>query len=155
MSSAHELAREQRHLDLLHRQVDLRRAQADAELRGTLRQSSPTPQARVERGVTAQRLSTQIARYDAAEHGLCFGRLDLADGTRRYLGRIGLPAEDREGEPLLVDWRAPPPGRSTPPLRARRSRCGSGGTCTPGAAGWSASTTNCWTASPAPPATSN
>ncbi|MFC5906678.1 HelD family protein [Streptacidiphilus monticola] len=107
MSSAHELAREQRHLDLLHRQVDLRRAQADAELRGTLRQSSPTPQARVERGVTAQRLSTQIARYDAAEHGLCFGRLDLADGTRRYLGRIGLPAEDREGEPLLVDWRAP------------------------------------------------
>ncbi|GAA2354149.1 AAA family ATPase [Saccharopolyspora halophila] len=48
----------------------------------------------------------EIARLDAVEQGLCFGRLDMADDRRVYVGRIGLfrEAEDRE---LLVDWRAP------------------------------------------------
>ncbi|HJW59889.1 MAG TPA: helicase, partial [Actinomycetota bacterium] len=41
----------------------------------------------------------------AAEHGLCFGRLDHADGSHLYIGRLGLLDDDRE--PLLVDWRAP------------------------------------------------
>ncbi|HEV2635793.1 MAG TPA: UvrD-helicase domain-containing protein [Actinocrinis sp.] len=40
----------------------------------------------------------------AAEHGLCFGRIDDADGERQYVGRIALADEDHE--PLLTDWRA-------------------------------------------------
>ena len=43
----------------------------------------------------------------AAEDGLCFGRLDLRTGERRHIGRIGLRDESGEGEPLLIDWRAP------------------------------------------------
>jgi hypothetical protein len=46
-------------------------------------------------------------RLDAAEDGLCFGRLDLETGERRHIGRIGLRDESGEGEPLLIDWRAP------------------------------------------------
>ena len=39
------------------------------------------------------------------ENRLCFGRLDLATGERRYVGRIGM-SDDARRE-LLVDWRAP------------------------------------------------
>src|SRR4051812_2665881 len=44
---------------------------------------------------------------NAVENGLCFGRLDFTEGSPQYIGRIGLFAEDRERDPLLVDWRAP------------------------------------------------
>ncbi|MEU8639882.1 UvrD-helicase domain-containing protein [Amycolatopsis sp. NPDC048633] len=48
----------------------------------------------------------EVARLDSVEPGLCFGRLDLHDGGRVYVGRLGLFRED-DGEPLLVDWRVP------------------------------------------------
>lgn len=48
----------------------------------------------------------EVARLDAAEQGLCFGRLDLHDGRRVHVGRLSL-FRDQDGEPLLVDWRAP------------------------------------------------
>lgn len=55
----------------------------------------------------AARQIAELARYRAAETGLCFGRLDLEDGERRYIGRIGLFDESGDHEPLLIDWRAP------------------------------------------------
>ncbi|MEU7524251.1 UvrD-helicase domain-containing protein [Saccharothrix sp. NPDC042600] len=48
----------------------------------------------------------EVARLDAVQQGLCFGRLDQHDGRRLYIGRLGLFRE-ADGEPLLVDWRAP------------------------------------------------
>ncbi|WP_284741487.1 HelD family protein [Amycolatopsis sp. RTGN1] len=48
----------------------------------------------------------EVARLDSVEQGLCFGRLDLDDGRRVYIGRLGLFRDD-DGEPLLVDWRVP------------------------------------------------
>ncbi|WP_143267818.1 HelD family protein [Amycolatopsis alba] len=48
----------------------------------------------------------EVARLDAVEQGLCFGRLDLHDGRRVYVGRLGL-FRGEGGEPLLVDWRVP------------------------------------------------
>ena len=48
----------------------------------------------------------EVARLDAVEQGLCFGRLDMDDGRRVYIGRLGL-FRDEDGEPLLVDWRTP------------------------------------------------
>ncbi|WP_051772301.1 HelD family protein [Saccharothrix sp. NRRL B-16314] len=48
----------------------------------------------------------EVARLGAVEQGLCFGRLDLHDGRRLYIGRLGL-FRDEGGEPLLVDWRVP------------------------------------------------
>jgi hypothetical protein len=49
---------------------------------------------------------SEVARLDSVEQGLCFGRLDLEDGRRCYIGRLGLFREDGD-EPLLVDWRVP------------------------------------------------
>jgi DNA helicase IV len=55
------------------------------------------------------RLHTErLVALDAADAGLCFGRLDRReDDVPRYIGRIGLSAEGGREEPLLVDWRAP------------------------------------------------
>ncbi|MFC7340555.1 HelD family protein [Saccharopolyspora griseoalba] len=48
----------------------------------------------------------ELARLGSVEEGLCFGRLDMDDGRRIYIGRIGLFREADDAE-LLVDWRAP------------------------------------------------
>lgn len=49
---------------------------------------------------------TELARLRSVDDGLCFGRLDMHDGRRLYLGRLGLFRDD-DDEPLLIDWRAP------------------------------------------------
>src|ERR671920_330369 len=87
---AAELEREQAYVDMLYRRLDTLRERAQAEL---------------ERDAFVARHSGRLAQLSAAEHGLCFGRLDRADGSHLYIGRLGLLDDDRE--PLLVDWRAP------------------------------------------------
>jgi hypothetical protein len=59
----------------------------------------------VERDAMVFQAAKRLATLDAASEGLVFGRLDLADATTRYIGRLGLRDADREV--LLVDWRAP------------------------------------------------
>ena len=80
---------------------------ASARLALALRQDGGTAQSRLDRDAAVFRHGEQLARLDAAEDGLCFGRLDLRTGERRHIGRIGLRDESGEGEPLLIDWRAP------------------------------------------------
>ncbi|WNO66933.1 ATP-binding domain-containing protein [Streptomyces sp. AM2-3-1] len=106
MSTA-EIAHEQAHLDMLHTRVETLRDDARHQLAGVLREAGGTRQGRLEREAAAGRYAAQVARYDAAENGLCFGRLDLRDGDRYYIGRVGLPAESADDDPLLLDWRAP------------------------------------------------
>ncbi|MFJ9678653.1 HelD family protein [Streptomyces sp. NPDC101194] len=92
---------------MLHARVEALRAYAGQQLTGVLRETGGTRQGRLEREAAAARYAGQVARYDAAENGLCFGRLDLRDGERHYIGRIGLPAQSADEDPLLLDWRAP------------------------------------------------
>ncbi|MEE6274041.1 AAA family ATPase [Georgenia sp. MJ206] len=66
---------------------------------------SGSPQNRSERDAFAAHYEDTLARLDQVENRLVFGRLDLADATRRYIGRIGL--SDAEHDSLLIDWRAP------------------------------------------------
>lgn len=101
------MEREQQYLGLLYSHMDARRMALADELAVALRETGGTAQTRVERGTVVRRIGKLIAGYDAAENGLCFGRLDLVGGGRHYLGRIGLRSEDPDADPLLVDWRAP------------------------------------------------
>jgi DNA helicase IV len=75
----------------------------------------------------------EMARLDAAEQGLCFGRLDMHDGRRIYIGRLGL-FRDEGGEPLLLDWRVPVARAFYTATAALRMACGDGGV-SPRAAG--------------------
>jgi DNA helicase IV len=115
-SSKTEIAHEQEYLTVLYQRLD--------ELRAT----TAARHAEIKRGPTVDNLQAysereafnelyvdRSAELDAAERNLCFGRLDLDDGERRYIGRLGL--RDAEREQLLVDWRAPasqPFYRATP-----------------------------------------
>jgi DNA helicase IV len=103
---AAELEQEQAYLTMLYRRLDTLRERAKAELERALgHDGGGNVQARVDRDAFVARHSGRLAQLAAAEDGLCFGRLDRADGTHLYVGRLGLLDEDRE--PLLVDWRAP------------------------------------------------
>ncbi|MEY9934757.1 DNA helicase IV [Catenulispora sp. GP43] len=102
-----EILHEQRYLDFLYKRLDALRGRTEDHLAGVLRAGTGTQQARTERDTLATAGAGRIAQLDAAEEGLCFGRLDLVEGERRYVGRIGILDEDGDFEPLLVDWRAP------------------------------------------------
>jgi DNA helicase IV len=112
-----ELEMEQSYVSMLYDRLDTLRARAAERVAQALRpgEEGGTRQARLERDALVTRYRDRLAQLWAAEGGLCFGRLDLADGTQRYVGRLGLADDDRE--PLLVDWRAPaaqPFYRATP-----------------------------------------
>ncbi|WP_007508731.1 MULTISPECIES: HelD family protein [Pseudofrankia] len=93
---------------MLYGRLDNFREQASAQLAEALRERpGGRPQAHTERQATAAMHTRQLARFDAAEDGLCFGRLDFHDGETRYVGRLGIFDESDDYTPLLIDWRAP------------------------------------------------
>ncbi|HLA65780.1 MAG TPA: hypothetical protein VK600_04270, partial [Candidatus Saccharimonadales bacterium] len=101
-----ELNLEQDYISMLYRRLDDLRERTSARLAGVLRQTGGTHQARTEREAFSAMYSQQIAQFDAAENGLCFGRLDFRDGERRYIGRLGMHGDSEDYEQLLMDWRA-------------------------------------------------
>ncbi|WP_285473959.1 AAA family ATPase [Actinoplanes sp. NBRC 101535] len=102
-----EIDSEQAYLTTLYTRLDQLREQADNRLRAILLEGGGTPQGRAQREATRGHYTEQLAQFNSVENGLCFGRLDFAADHPRYIGRLGLFAEDRAQEPLLVDWRAP------------------------------------------------
>ena len=106
--AADGLRHEQRYVAMLYGLLDERRADTGRRLERVLHDETVgTPQALTERDAAAAMYTDRLAALRAAEHGLAFGRLDTADGERRYVGRLGLLDEQRDYEPLLMDWRAP------------------------------------------------
>jgi DNA helicase IV len=101
-----ELDREQQYISLLYTRLDDLRGRTDLRLAGVLRQAGGTHQARVEREMFSTMYLQQLAQFDAAENGLCFGRLEFTDGELRYIGRLGIHSDTDDYEQLLMDWRA-------------------------------------------------
>ncbi|MBK8447625.1 MAG: AAA family ATPase [Micropruina sp.] len=130
----HELSIEQAHVDRVYAQLEHATASARRSAtagrsiytsdRGTwMREEDGT--AMFERDAFAFQAAKRLAVLDAEHEGLVFGRLDLADGDLRYIGRIGV--RDEEYEPLVIDWRAraaEPFYRATPssPMDVTRRR---------------------------------
>ena len=102
-----DLRAEQAYLTTLYKRLDSLRTQADDRLRAILLEAGGTPQGRAQREATRSHYAEQLAQMNAVENGLCFGRLDFAADQPRYIGRLGLSAEEHDRDPLLVDWRAP------------------------------------------------
>jgi DNA helicase IV len=106
-SESDEVTREQQYVSMLYGRLDGLRGRATADLARVNETGGGTAQNLVERDVVARELGSRIVALDAAEDGLCFGRLDLESGERRYVGRIGILDDEDDYEPLLIDWRAP------------------------------------------------
>ncbi len=106
-SLAEELAIEQAHLDVVYRRLDQHRATAREQLTDVLAGGGDarTHQARSERDTTASLWADRRALLEQGEERLCFGRLDLIDGTTIWIGRLTLFGDG--GEVVLTDWRAP------------------------------------------------
>ncbi|MFW0791551.1 HelD family protein [Gordonia sp. CPCC 205333] len=98
---------EQTHLDAVYARLDRMRSTAKRRLSDTLRESADTPQALSERESYERLYVEDLAKFDAAEHNLYFGRLDLDDDEIRRIGRIGILDDDDADTTLLLDWRAP------------------------------------------------
>jgi len=97
---------EQEHLDVLYARLDELRLRSEHALDSVRRQpTAGTPAARSERDAFVALHAGRLSQLRSVEERLCFGRLDLLGGERRYVGRIGL--SDDEHRQLLVDWRAP------------------------------------------------
>ena len=97
---------EQQHLDTLYARLDeLRDRSEEALIRVRRAPTTGTPAARTERDAFIALHAARARQLRGVEDRLCFGRLDLLDGERRYVGRVGLA--DDEHRQLLLDWRAP------------------------------------------------
>ncbi|MFU8875806.1 HelD family protein [Micromonospora sp. SL4-19] len=92
---------------MLYDRLDGMREQAARRLTEELRTTGGTLQARSQRDYTVRMYAEQVEQFSAVETGLCFGRLDGDDDSRRYIGRIGIFDTSGEYDPLLMDWRAP------------------------------------------------
>jgi DNA helicase IV len=101
-----ELRRECAYVDAAYDRVVVMRAAAEG-LAGTARQLTETrsAQALFERDSAIAHAGRRLAALDIAKDRLLVGRLDLADSTCLYVGRLAVA--DENGDPLVVDWRAP------------------------------------------------
>ena len=101
-----EVAREQEHVAALYARLDELRELTERRLADVRRAGgSGTHAARTERDAFATLYEDRLTQLRSVEDRLVFGRLDMHDGTTRYIGRIGLSTERQEQ--LLTDWRAP------------------------------------------------
>ena len=107
--AAEEVAHEDARVGVLYARLDQLREQTAQQLADVRRtRATGTHQNRFERDAFATLYEDRLSQLWSVENRLCFGRLDLREGTedpRRYVGRLGLA--DERGEQLLVDWRAP------------------------------------------------
>ena len=100
-----ELRAENEYVGQLYNRLEAQRELAMTRLREIHRQDKGgTRQSRMERDTLEIHHTRRLSELYAAEYGLCFGRIESADGERQYIGRIALADDDHE--PLLTDWRA-------------------------------------------------
>lgn len=104
-SYASQLHEEQQAVDRAYGRLDDLRAEMWHRL-DTVRAagSHGSPTQRTERDSFATMYEDRLTQLRSVEDRLVFGRLDSKDGTRHYIGRIGLSSTDHE--PILTDWRA-------------------------------------------------
>ncbi|MGC4756565.1 HelD family protein [Micromonospora trifolii] len=102
-----EIGREQEYVSMLYNRLDQLREQAAHRLTAELHNTGGTLQDRSQRDSSVAMYADQVEQFSAVENGLCFGRLDGDDDSRRYIGRIGIFDTSGDYDPLLMDWRAP------------------------------------------------
>lgn len=101
-----QLADEQRYVDRVNTRLAELRVEADALMHEALQHARiGTHSALVDRDVKVAEARRRAYLLDSAHEEAVFGRLDLRDGERRYVARIGVRTPDQE--PLAIDWRAP------------------------------------------------
>jgi hypothetical protein len=100
-----ELRRERAYLDAAYDRVLAMRGSAEGMAGAARLTETRNAQALFERDSAIAHAGHRLAALDIAKDRLLVGRLDLADGSCFYVGRLAVA--DEHGDPLVVDWRAP------------------------------------------------
>jgi DNA helicase IV len=101
-----ERTREQGYITTLYERLDELRTRASRRLTAVMAQVGGTPAARSERESLTVMYRQQLGQLEAAENGLCFGRLEFNDSAKTYIGRVGMHADNDDYDQILMDWRA-------------------------------------------------
>ena len=106
MSAEKQIAFEQAYADVLYARIDEQIANLEKQLNQVIgEQFASTHQNRSERDSFAAFYEDRLALLRSVARHALFGRMDLTDGSTKYIGRIGVFTAD--SKQLLVDWRAP------------------------------------------------
>lgn len=101
-----EIAHEQEVVDHLYSLLSEAIASTTYRLDRAVRDPiSGTPASINDREAMVTNYAQRLSELENVNDRLCFGRLDLQTGERRYVGRIGLSNADQSS--ALMDWRAP------------------------------------------------
>ena len=101
-----ELASEQAYVDAAYARLEAMRDAAErVRVSYSDVRAGGTHQARLERDIAWNVTQRRLADLDIGDAPLMFGRLDMEDHSRWYVGRNVV--EDDVHTPLVVDWRAP------------------------------------------------
>ncbi len=105
-AAGREIAAEQAYVDTVHERLEASADVARALVtEGMARGHVGNEGGLVERDAMVFQATRRLTALNAAHDGLVFGRLDMREGDRRYVGRIGVRDADREV--MVIDWRAP------------------------------------------------
>ncbi|HUR78642.1 MAG TPA: UvrD-helicase domain-containing protein [Acidimicrobiales bacterium] len=105
MGIAEQIRSEQDHVDRTYERIDHLREEAVAQAAESLRLSDALPSTVADREAALAAHGVRRSRFVVGDQSICFGRLDTHDHEVFHIGRLGV--SDEEGEPMLVDWRAP------------------------------------------------
>jgi DNA helicase IV len=100
-----EIASEQAYADRAYARLEAVRAAAHRDATRAMGAQERGFAARAERESLVVARASRAAHLDVGDEALVLGRIDHADGTRIYVGRVGVTDDART--PLVVDWRAP------------------------------------------------
>jgi UvrD-like helicase family protein len=100
-----QLRSEQDHVDRTYARIDVLRQQAADQAAASLQFNDRMPSSVMDREALAAAHGIRRSRYVIGDQSICFGRIDTTTDEVFHIGRLGV--SDAEGDPLLVDWRAP------------------------------------------------
>jgi DNA helicase IV len=107
LGTAEELRAEQAHIDRAYARISELQANARARAADALATSTAGGLAshRIDRDALVHASLARGAALQIGDQSLCFGRLDTVEHETFHIGRLSV--SDADGDPLVVDWRAP------------------------------------------------
>lgn len=99
------VAADARHFAAITASLEETIADLTQRLETTRRRPGGGGQDALDRDLEIHRLTARLRTLQRFGVDLCLGRIVATDGRTQYIGRLGL--SDRQGRPLLLDWRSP------------------------------------------------
>ena len=105
MGVSEQVTAEQEHIDRTYERIDQLREQAVTRAAEAAKFSDNVPASLADREAALAAHGVRRSRFVVGNQPICFGRIDTQDHDTFHIGRLGV--SDIEGDPMLVDWRAP------------------------------------------------